>query len=147
MCHRSDRCSILALVWLPIVLAGSYTGADAQQDPAVWQAAAVWLGLPDNRDYAESWSQAARVFQAGVTVEAWPRQAAALWEPSGSPTTRQFIDMHEVTDPPGFPPGVYVQLRFECDCTRTGTVQETILMVHEGARGWRVASYTVAPLG
>jgi hypothetical protein len=147
MCRRSGRVSILALVWLTMALAGSYSGAAAQHDPAAWQAAAEWLGLLDNHKYAESWNEAARVFQAGVTLEAWPRQAAALWDPSGNPTSRQLVDMHEVTDPAGVPPGSYTELRFECDCTLSGTIEEVILMVREGARGWRVASYRVEPLG
>jgi hypothetical protein len=147
MGHPAGRFIIVALAWLSVALVGSHTGAAAQQDPAVWQAAGVWLGLLDNHAYVESWNQAARVFQARVALEEWPGQAAALWEPSGNPTARQLVDMHEVTDPTDVPPGSYVQLRFECECTRAGTIQEVMLMVHEGARGWRVASYEVEPAG
>lgn len=64
---------------------------------------------------------------------------------SGDPTSRQLTSVLEVTAPDGVPPGEYVRLRFECECTRAGMVRETVLMVNEGTRGWRVASYAVEP--
>jgi hypothetical protein len=149
MRHRICRTRFLPvhLVWLPIVLAASAPRPAAAQGPEVWQAAGSWLVLLDSGDYAESWDQAAKVFQAAITPTQWARRAVAYREGSGDPTSRQLIAFVAVTDPEGVPPGEYVRLRFECQCTRRGMVRETVLMVNEGARGWRVASYAVEPAG
>jgi hypothetical protein len=145
MRHRIRRCSLLVVVCLPTLLAASADAPPAAAGPEIWRAAGAWLALVDARNYAESWNQGARVFQRAVTAEGWAVEAARLRERSGDPTARELLDSHDVTDPASVPPGDYVRLRFECRCSRAGMVRETILMVNEGARGWRVASYVVEP--
>jgi hypothetical protein len=144
MRHRIRRSPLLLAVCLPALLAASTPAPRGVQEP-VWRAAGAWLGLLDARNYTESWNQAARVFQRAVTAEAWARQAAPLRERSGDPIARELVDIDEVTDPPGVPPGDYVRLQFKCECSRAGLVQEIMLMVNDGERGWRVASYRVEP--
>lgn len=143
MRHRIRRSRLLVLVLVPILLAMAYRAPASAQDQEVWRPAAAWLGLLDNRNFAESWNQAARVFRARITAEAWARQAAALKDRSGDPTYRELMHIEDVTDPTGVPAGEYIRLHFECRCTRAGVIQEYLLMVDEGARGWRVASYRV----
>ncbi len=145
MCHRICRTlfSPVLLVWLAAIVTASAPSPAAAQGPEVWRAAGSWLVLLDSRDFAGSWDQAARVFQAAVTRGEWARRAADYREKSGDPTSRQLMGSLEVTDPEGVPPGEYVRLRFECECTRAGMVREIVLMVNEGTRGWRVASYAV----
>jgi hypothetical protein len=146
MRHGIRRMPALALVCLPTLMAASHGTPATSPDPEIWRAAGEWLALVDARDYAGSWNAAARVFQTAGTAEAWARRATALREQGGDPTARELVDTHEVTDPAGVPPGAYVRLRFEFRCSRAGTLREILLMVHEGARGWRVATYAVEPL-
>lgn len=145
MRHHIRRIPFLPIlgVWLPTILIASAPGPAAGQGPEVWQAAGSWLVLLDSRDFAGSWDQAARVFQAAVTPRQWARRATGYRDGSGDPTSRQLVDILEVTDPDAVPAGEYVRLVFECECTRAGMVREIVLMVNEGTRGWRVASYTV----
>lgn len=144
MRHQLRRISFLSVlvVCLPTILAVSVPAPAVAQGPEVWQAAGSWMALLDSGDFAGSWDQAAGAFKAAVTARQWASLAAGYREASGSPMARQLIDSVVVTDPDGVPPGQYVRLRFECECTRAGTVLETVLMVDEGTRGWRVASYS-----
>jgi hypothetical protein len=145
---RSIRRSLLLLVLcVPAPLAAPTHAPDFGQDPEVWRAAGTWLALLDARSYAETWRESARVFQSRLTAEAWAREAATMREHGGDPVSRELIDSHEVTDPPAVAPGTYIRLRFEHQCVRAGVVRETVLMVNDAGRGWRVASYTVAPVG
>jgi hypothetical protein len=138
----------------PFLLLGCFTltlalGAPAPcaAQPETWQAAATWLALVDNARYADAWTEASRIFQRAATREAWARRAAAIWDQGGDATSRELIDTHEVIDPPDLPAGTYRQLRFECQCSKAGLIRETVVMVEEPGRGWRVASYTAVPRG
>jgi hypothetical protein len=139
-----DRRSLLLLGCIAFTLiAWAPTPGTAQ--PETWQAAATWLALVDNGRYAEAWTEASRTFQRGTTREAWARRAASLRDQGGEPTSRELIDTHEVMDPDDLPAGTYRRLRFECQCDKAGMIRETVFMVEEGGRGWRVASYTAVP--
>lgn len=56
--------------------------------PAPDDRAKAWLVLVDDKDYAQSWAQAAKAFQARQKTEKWARQAAALREPLGAVASR-----------------------------------------------------------
>lgn len=146
MRHRIRRLVVPILLCAPVAVGASRDGAPPLQDPEIWRAAGTWLTLLDSHDYAASWREASRVFQSATSADRWARQATALGERSGQPTSRELLDSREVIDPTGVPAGSYVRLRFECRCTRADTVRETILMVDEGRRGWRVASYVAEPV-
>lgn len=137
--------TLLLLTCLPGLLMASAPTPDLPPDPAAWRAAGSWLSLVDARMYKESWQEAARVFQAGRTARAWARDAAAMRQRAGSPISRELITTKTVTEAPDLPPGDYLCIRFECECSEAGSVRETLFMVQEAGRGWRVAGYLMEP--
>jgi hypothetical protein len=143
--RRLTRRFALLVLCVPLFIAPATTRADAPGEPEIWRAAGSWLALLDARSYAESWTEASRIFQRAVPAEGWADRAAALRLRSGNPISRELTETLEVTDPPGVPAGAYVRLRFEFECSTAGVLRETLLMVNEGRRGWRVAAYAVGP--
>jgi hypothetical protein len=133
--------ALLLLACAPLLLAAAPPSND--DDPEAWHAAQTWLALIDAREYQESWNEASRSFQGAVTARAWAQQAAALRQQSGDPISRELVDTHPVTDPPDLPPGEYLRIRYECECSAAGVVRESLMLVREAGRGWRVARYVV----
>jgi hypothetical protein len=147
MMRRSSRWlgTLLLLISLPGLLAASTPTQGPNADPEAWRAAAAWLVLIDSREYEASWQQAGRAFQNGISAQAWARQAAAIREQIGDPEARELIDTHTVTDPPDMPAGEYLRIRYEFRCSRAARIGETVFLVREADRGWRVAGYFVQP--
>jgi hypothetical protein len=46
---------------------------------------------------------------------------------------------------PNAPAGEYVVLQYRTESAVASFVTETVVMVRDGARGWRVVGYTVRP--
>lgn len=135
---------LLLLPVLTIVLAAAHPAAHSLgvQEADARRAAQNWLALIDSGQYEQSWAEAARAFQRAVTAEAWARQAASARQRSGASISRELVSDTDVTDPPGVPPGEYFRIRYETECS-TGLIRETVLLVRESGRGWRVVSYVV----
>jgi hypothetical protein len=136
---------LLLLPCLPATLLAAPPAMAPDADPEAWRAAAAWLVLLDSRQYEDSWRQAGRAFQNGISAQAWARQAAAIREQTGDPQARELIDTHTVTDPTGMPAGEYLRIRYEFKCSRASKVSETVFLVKEPDRGWRVVGYFVQP--
>jgi len=106
-------------------------------------AAHTWLALVDKGEIAQSWDEAAVVFQLAVTKTKWQqavRQARAPFEPFGA---RHQIMARYTTDPPNAPPGQYVLLQYKTDVSGGRQVVETVVPTLDGKRGWRVSGYFV----
>jgi len=106
-------------------------------------AAHTRLALVDKGEIAQSWDEAAVVFQLGVTKTKWEqlvRSARAPFEPFGA---RHQILARYTTDPPNAPPGQYVLLQYKTDVSGGRQVVETVVPTLDGKRGWRVSGYFV----
>jgi hypothetical protein len=136
---------LLLLPCFPATLLAAPPAMAPDADPEAWRAAAAWLVLLDSRAYEDSWKQAGRAFQNGISAPAWSRQAAGIREQVGDPQARELIDTHTVTDPTGMPAGEYLRIRYEFKCSRASKVNETVFLVKEPDRGWRVVGYFVQP--
>jgi hypothetical protein len=136
---------LLLLPGITAILAASPPVTAPDADPEAWRAAAAWLVLMDSRQYEDSWQQAGRAFQRGISAQDWARQAAAIRERLGDPEARELIDTHTVTDPPDMPAGDYLRIRYEFRCSRAAKIRETVFLVREPDRGWRVVGYSVQP--
>jgi hypothetical protein len=137
---------LLLLPVLTVLLAVAHPAARtaALQDPEARKAAHAWIALVDGGQYQQSWTEAGRLFQRTITAEAWARDAAAMRQRTGSSLRRELVTDTDVTDPPGVPPGEYFRIRYETECA-SGIMRETVLLVQEAGRGWRVVRYVVEP--
>jgi hypothetical protein len=142
---RSFR-PLLLLPVLAVLLAVAGLGAPTVgiQDPEARRAAQAWIALVDAGQYQQSWTEAGRLFQRTTTADAWARDAATIRQRTGSSLRRELITDTDVTDPPGVPAGEYFRIRYETECA-SGIIRETVLLVQEAGRGWRVVRYDVEP--
>jgi hypothetical protein len=120
---------------------------EAQEAQEAHEAADSWLALVDVQEYAASWEAAARSFQAAVAAEAWAAQLTAGRAQVGAVEDRELARSRAMTDPPGAPPGEYMQLHYESTFSGAGRVVENVVLVRDGDRGWRVAGYFIQPAG
>jgi hypothetical protein len=121
----------------PVDTAAALRAADA--------AAHAWLAIVDQEKIAESWDEAALVFQLSVTKSKWVeavKKARGPFEPFGA---RHQIMARYRTDLPNAPPGQYVLLQYETTVSGDRQVVETVVPVLDGKRGWRVSGYFVRP--
>lgn len=117
-------------------------------DPAVAAAqsgAEAWLALVDRAQYAASWDSAATIFQRAGTPQQWATAVRQVRGQVGPLSTRTIQRRQLSNTLPNVPPGEYAIFQFR-SVTGTGkTVGETVVMQHDGARGWRLAAYVVRP--
>lgn len=138
------RTRIVIAGCLALVLAAANPYAN-DGDPAAREAAAAWLTLLDAGDYEATWNEAARVFQSALGADVWAQQATAVRQQVGELVSRAVTDVQEATDPPGAPPGRYINIRYESEFSEVGAAMEMVALLHEDERGWRVAGYFVQP--
>ena len=132
----------LAVVML---LAGATIVAQSAED-AAQAAGESWVKIVDAGNYGESWDEAATVFKNAVTKEQWAGAAANARSPLGSLTSRTLAS-RQVTDqpPPGAPAGKYAILRYTTAFANAPAVNEMVVLILDGERGWGVGGYTVRP--
>jgi len=136
---------LLALCCL--MAAPAMLAAQDQRNEEAMEAARSWLALVDSEEYEDSWEEAARSFRSAVTVEAWSAQLTAGRAQVGTAEERELARSEAMTDPPGAPPGEYVQVTFRSTFSGAGQVTENVVLTHDGDRGWRVAGYFIQPGG
>jgi hypothetical protein len=128
-----------------LLLAGASTAAQTPED-AAQAAAGSWVKIVDAGNYGSSWEEAATVFKSAVTSEQWTAAASGARGPLGSLVSRTLAS-RTVTDqpPPGAPAGNYAIIRYTTAFANVPTVNEMVVLILDGDRGWRVAGYTVRP--
>lgn len=131
----------------PFTLAATLVLPAAAQDADRTQAAIAsadrWLALADAGKGAETWQQAAAVFQGAVTRDAWAAALQAARAPYGTPKSRKLVDASYTTTLPGAPAGEYVVIRYEATYTQRAGVVETLVPMREADGSWKVSGYVI----
>ena len=94
-----------------------------------------WLVLVDDKNYAQSWSEAAKAFQNREKTDAWAADAAARRAPLGAVASRDLksIDLsHNNT----------AVIRYDTVFAHTAQAVETVTLAFEKG-GWSVSDYSV----
>jgi hypothetical protein len=136
----------LRLVLAVMVFVGPATGALAQAAPAKPSTvtavtptpddrARQWLVLVDDKNYAQSWSEAAKVFQNRQKTDAWATQAAAQRTPLGAVASRDLksIDLSRNNT---------AVIRYDTVFAHKASAVETITLAFENG-GWSVTDYSL----
>ena len=128
-----------------MLLAGPSLTAQTAED-AAQAAGESWVKIVDAGNYGQSWDEAATVFKTAVTKEQWAGAASNARSPLGSLTSRTLAS-RQITDqaPPGAPAGKYAILRYTTAFANAPAVNEMVVLILDGDRGWRVGGYTVRP--
>src|SRR5579872_5819118 len=136
----------LGLVIAVMVFIGPATGALAQAAPAKQSTvtavtptpddrARQWLVLVDDKNYAQSWSEASKAFQNRQKTDAWATQAAAQRTPLGAVASRDLksIDLsHNNT----------AVIRYDTVFAHKAAAVETVTLAFENG-SWSVTDYSV----
>jgi ABC-type glycerol-3-phosphate transport system substrate-binding protein len=138
---------VLLLVCPSLGSAPALAAQAAAADPAAREAAEKWLTMVEAGDFQASWDEAGEMFREGTTAQAWARQAADGQQRIGDLVSRELAELHAVTDPPDAPPAEYVFLRYRSEFSVAGAAVETVVLIRETERGWRVIGYFVQPPG
>lgn len=106
-------------------------------------AATQWLALADSSQFAASWDQAARPFQAAIPKPQWESVMQAVRTPLGAVRSRQLKSADFSQTMPGSPDGEYVVVRFETQFENKARAVETITPMKGKDGVWRVSGYVI----
>ena len=134
------------LVLAILVLSGAATAAVAQAQPASKSTVSAsaptpddrarqWLVLVDDKNYAQSWSEAGKVFQNREKTDAWAAKANTERAPLGAVASRDLksIDLsHSDT----------AIVRYDTVFAHKAAAVETVTLAFENG-GWAVTDYSV----
>jgi hypothetical protein len=118
--------------------------AAAETDPDVAlarKAALEWLALVDAFKFDATWEEAALVFQKGQKKEAWVKGLGDARPTRGKLLSRTFLNFQIRTNLSNFPKGKYVTIRFNSSFEKHPKGSESVTLVRDGARGFRMMSY------
>lgn len=128
-----------AMMMASIALAGATDDKEARAIDAGRQ----WLSLCDQAKYGESWEMAATYFKNAVKKEQWEHMAAAVRKPLGEVEKRDVKSQKYQTAVPGAPDGEYVIIQFNTVFENKKESTETVTMMIDQDRGWRMSGYFV----
>ena len=94
-----------------------------------------WLLLVDDKNYAQSWSEAAKAFQTREKTDAWAKQAGDKRTPLGAVASRglKSIDLSRNN---------IAVIRYDTVFARKAAAVETVTLAFENG-GWSVTDYSV----
>src|SRR3954462_5303813 len=94
-----------------------------------------WLVLVDDKNYSQSWSEAAKAFQTRQKTDAWAKEAGDKRVPLGAVASRglKSIDLSRNT---------IAVVRYDTVFARKAAAVETVTLAFEDG-GWAVTDYSV----
>jgi hypothetical protein len=103
--------------------------------PAPDDRARQWLVLVDDKNYAQSWSEAAKAFQNRRKTDAWAADATTSRAPLGAVASRglKSIDLSR---------GNTAVIRYDTVFAHKAAAIETVTLIFENG-SWSVADYSV----
>jgi hypothetical protein len=131
---------IVAMVMMTSVV---FAEGTADKEAQAIASGKQWLSLCDEAQYSDSWEQAATFFKNAVKKEQWEQLAAAVRAPLGKVEKRDVKSKTYQIQAPGAPDGEYVIIRFDSVFENKKEAVETVTMMMDKDRGWRVAGYFI----
>ncbi|HEY2009702.1 MAG TPA: DUF4019 domain-containing protein [Rhizomicrobium sp.] len=129
-----------------LVLSGAATAGLAQAQPAGKSTVSAsaptpddrarqWLVLVDDKNYAQSWSEAAKAFQSREKTDAWAAKAGTERTPLGAVASRDLksIDLSRSDT---------AIVRYDTVFAHKAQAVETVTLAYENG-GWSVTDYSV----
>ena len=136
--------TLAAMVIGIAMAAGSVYGETAKDKEAKALVSAIdWLQLCDRAQYDQTWDTSASYFQNAMKKQQWRQLAAAAREPLGKLVKRAVRSQEFRTTVPGGPDGEYVIFEFNTSFQKKSAAVETVTVMLDQQRGWRVAGYFI----
>lgn len=134
----------VSMVAIVMLLACAAVRAHAPDD-AAQAAAESWLRIVDTGNYGLSYEETATVFKRVMPGEKWTAALAGARAPLGGLTSRTLVSREGSDQRPGAPPGKYFTIRFTSAFANAPKASETIMLMLDDDRGWRVVGFTIRP--
>lgn len=126
------------LLTVPAVQAAQNGQAQAAQKSAL-----AWLALVDQGDYEASWKESGAYFQGAMAAKEWSRLISGVRGPLGKVLSRKLASSEVRQTMPGAPDGQYYVLVFKSSFENKKTAEESVTLILEPKRGWRVVGYVI----
>jgi len=132
---------ILVLAAVLFTATTGFAADTADSGPAI-KAEQTWMALVDAGNYAESWKQAAPLFQQQVKETDWADIAGKVRGPLGKVLKRSAPSAQYTTQLPGAPDGKYWLIQDTADFEhKTGAVE--LITLTQTPAGWQVIGYRI----
>lgn len=115
----------------------------AELEQKAVEAAGPWLALVDQEQYARSWETAAEFLKGSVDRRSFVKALNASRKSYGAVKSRQLESKQYATSVPGAPDGRYVVLRYKTSFTHKQPTVETVTVMVDRDKKWRVSEYLV----
>jgi len=124
-------------------LTGCQVGGDSAEKSKAdaTNAASQWLAMIDNGKYADAWNGAADAIKKMGNQDQFAQVMRAQREPMGKLTTRTLEASQYATNPPNFPPGEYVELKYKTSFQNAPSAEELLQLVKTPDGSWKVGAY------
>lgn len=106
------------------------------------QAAISWLKTVDSGEYANSWQEAAPLFQSRISNIEWVKTLTQIRKPLGKVISRSIKNATKHNSLPGVPDGQYIVIAFATSYDRKLSSIETVTL-SEMSSEWRVTGYFI----
>jgi hypothetical protein len=126
-----------------LLLAIPTQAAAKDQSQAAQKAALAWLKLVDQGKYQDSWHESGAFFQGATDAAKWDQLMQGVRKPLGKTISRKFVSAQARQTIPGAPDGKYYVLLFKTSFANKKSAEETVTLISEPKRGWRVVGYII----
>lgn len=104
-------------------------------------AATAFFERIDAGDFEDARKEGAQLLKQRVTLNDWVEKLDKAKSLYGPVIERQQVESNYSTSAQDSPDGEYVMLSYVSDFTRKKALNETVIVMLDGERGWRVAGY------
>jgi Protein of unknown function (DUF4019) len=135
---------VASVLLFTFLLSASAVG-QAQQKPEelAQQSSEAWLAVVDSGKYAQSWDEAAQLFQAAITKDQWQSALGAARTPQGKVLSRKRKSATYTKTLPGAPDGEYVVIQYDTHFEHKQSAVETVVPMVDKDGKWRVSGYFI----
>ncbi len=132
--------------WIkPAVVAGDAVVSVTDFEKPAVAAAESWLSMIDGGEYAQSWKDAAVVFQVAIDEAGWVAALTKVRKPLGDLISRKLISAKAPNSVPGAPAGKYVIMQFDTSFSIAQRTVETVTFTLDESGQWKAAGYFIRP--
>jgi hypothetical protein len=135
---------LVGIIFAAFMLMTVSAGADDAEQVAGAEAAALaWLALTDSGSYAQSWDQAASMFQGAISRENWISAVVNARQPLGKVISRKAKSALYTRSLPGAPDGEYLVIQYDTQFEQKATASEFVTPFRDKDGSWKVSGYYV----
>lgn len=129
------------VLFMLAILAGCQGGDSSQKNESAATAAAQkWLAMLDQGNYTDAWQASADAIKSQGTQTQFADVMKRQRGPMGKLLSRTVEYAHYGKNPPNFPPGEYVEVKFKSSFENAKSVEELVQLVKTGDT-WKVGAY------